>query len=148
MLGILLFGLTAAAVTSSLIGVFGAPDAAQQPFPMFTMARLVYLGRFLQRTESLLVMFWFFAAAVHLSLLFHATAVGVAGSLRLPFYRPLIYPLAVLVASLVLIPEDYMVVVLTDRDWMRPLGIAIFLIPLLLLMVAAIRRKGGTADAS
>lgn len=148
MLGILLFGLTSAAMTASLIGVFGAPDAAQQPFPVFTLARLVYLGRFLQRTEALLVMFWFFAAAVHLSLLFHATALSLASSLRLPFYRPLIFPLAVLVASLVLLPQDYMVVVRTDRDWMRPLGIGVFLIPLLLLVVAVIRRKGGTTNAS
>lgn len=148
MLGILLFGLTAIAMTALLIGVFGAPDAAQQPFPVFTLARLVYVGRFLQRTEALLVMFWFFAAAVHLSVLFHATAVGLAGSLCLPFYRPLIFPLAVLVASLVLLPEDYMVVVRTDRDWMRPLGIGILLIPFLLLVVAAVRRRGGTADAS
>lgn len=148
LVGLLLFGLTTAAVTAVLVMVFGAPDAAQQPFPMFTLARLVYLGRFLQRTESLIVMFWFFAAGVRLAVLFHAAAVGITGSLGLPFYRPLLFPLALLVGSLSLLPEDFLVVLRLDRDWLRPLGGAVFLIPLLLLVLAAVRRKGGFADVA
>lgn len=148
LMGILLFGLTATATVALLVGVFGASDASQQPFPMFTLSRLVYLGRFFQRTESILVMFWFFAAAVRLGTLFHAAAIGITGCLHLPFYRPLLFPLAVLAGSLSLLPDDFMVVLRTDRDIMRPLGTAMFFIPLLLLVIAAIRRKGGTADAS
>jgi len=139
--------VTRAVVTAMLAMIFGPPDAAQQPFPMFTLARLVYLGRFLQRTESLIVMFWFFAAAVRIAMLFHAAAVGIADSLGLPAYRPLIFPLAVLVFSLSLLPEDFLVVLRLERDWIRTTGNLVLLIPLLLLMIAVVRRKGGTVGA-
>lgn len=148
LLGILLFGLTAALTVIILVTIFGAPDAAEQSFPMFNLARLVYLGRFLQRTEALIVMFWIFAAAVRLSALFHATVVLVTESLRLPWYQPLIYPHAVLAMVFSLMPKDFVTVLRIDRDWLRPLGLFLMAVPLILLLIAAIRGQGGRADAA
>ncbi|HEY3365201.1 MAG TPA: endospore germination permease [Symbiobacteriaceae bacterium] len=146
--GILLFGLTAAATVSILVMIFGAPDAAQQSFPMFNLARLVYLGRFLQRTEAFMVMFWIFAVAVRLSALFYAGVVLLTEALRLPWYRPLVYPMAVLAMSLSLLPKDFVTVIRIDRDWLRPLGLALVAIPVVLLVLAAVRRKGGETHAA
>jgi hypothetical protein len=148
LLSILLFGLTAALVVAVSVMVFGAPDAAQQPFPMFRLARMIYLGRFVQRMESIIVLLWFFAAAVRLSATFHAGVVTLAGALRLPYYRPLIFPVAVIVGSLALGPEDLIVVLRLDRDWMRPLGIGVLLLPMLLLLLAIFRKKGGQTHAA
>ncbi|MGE5675610.1 MAG: GerAB/ArcD/ProY family transporter [Mycobacterium leprae] len=141
--GILLFGLSATATVAVLVTIFGAPDAAEQSFPMFNLARLVYLGRFLQRIESLVVMFWFFAAAVRLSALFHAGIVIVTQTLNLPWYRPLLYPMALLVGVISLMPKDFVTVLRLDRVWLRPSGIGLLLVPLLLLFIARFRRKGG-----
>lgn len=145
---ILLFGLTASFVVATSVMVFGAPDASQQPFPMFRLARIIYLGRFVQRMEAIIVLLWFFAAAVRLSATFHAVVVTMAGALRLPYYRPLIFPVAVIVGSLGLAPEDLIVVLRLDRDWMRPIGIGVLLLPLLLLVLAIMRRKGGQTHAA
>jgi spore germination protein KB len=148
LLGILFFGLTTMLTVAILVITFGAPDAAQQPFPMFNLARLVYLGRFLQRTEALIIMFWFFAAAVRLSALFHAGVISITDALGLPYYRPVVFPVAMLTVSLSLVPKDFVTVMRLDRDWMRPLGVGIMLIPLLLLVLAIIRKKGGQAHAA
>lgn len=145
--GILLFGLVATIAVAVMVAVFGAQDAAQSPFPMFQLARLVYLGRFLQRTESIVVLFWFFAAAVRLTVLFHAGVVAMAGALRLPFYRPLIFPLAVIAAALALVPKDYVSVLRLERDWDRMLGLFMLAIPILLLILAVVRNKGGQNHA-
>ncbi len=148
LIGIIAFGVMSLAVVLILVITFGAPDAAQSPFPMFSLARLIRLGRFFQRTESLFVLFWFLSAMVRLSALFHAAAVGVAGVLRLSEYRPLLYPIAVIVMAMTLLPKDLVTVLQLERDWVRPFGIAVMLIPLLLLIVAKIRGQRGELGES
>lgn len=145
---ILLFGVVAAMSVAILMAVLGPQDAAQSPFPLYQLARLIYLGRFLQRVESLIVLFWIFAAALRLCVLFHASVIAIGGALRLPFYRPLIFPLGVIVASLSLLPKDFVTVLRLERDVDRLIGVMMFGVPILLLLVAWIRKKGGHTHAS
>ena len=77
---ILLFGLLATWTVAMLIMTFGAPDAAQQPIPLFNLAQLIYLGRFVQRFEAILVMFWFFSMAVRLAAHVHGAGVCRTGA--------------------------------------------------------------------
>ncbi|HYF95994.1 MAG TPA: endospore germination permease [Symbiobacteriaceae bacterium] len=146
--GITLFGLLSAVTVAELVMIFGAPDAAQQPFPLFNLSQLVYLGRFLQRTEALMVMFWFFNMAVRLSLLFHVTVVSLSGMLKLPLYRPVIFPVGVLVIAISLLPEDSLAVLRVMRDWLTPTGLAVLFVPAILLALALIRGKGRQTHAT
>jgi spore germination protein (amino acid permease) len=146
--GVLLSGIVTALIMAVLVTVFGAPDAAHQPFPLYNLARLIYLGRFLQRTESMLVLFWFFSMVIRLAVLFHATTATLAGVLNLPYYRPLVFPVAVLTASVALVPEDVLVVLRLTRDWINPLGIGVMLLPAVLLALALMRGKGGQSHAA
>lgn len=141
--GILSFGLLMALVVAVLVMVFGSPDAAQLPFPVFNLARLIFLGLFLQRMEALIVLFWFFGAAIRLSACLHASVVALSGALRLPFYRPVIFPVVVLVGSLTLMPPDFITTLQLEERWMRPAGLLIAVVPTLLLLLAVVRRKGG-----
>lgn len=143
MWGILLWGLLATATVAILVGVLGAPTARQNPFPLYNLARLVYLGRFLQRTESLMIMFWFFAAAVRIAVCLHAAVVSLGGALRLPAYRPLLFPVSVIIFAVALVPEDFVNVLRWDRDVLRPLGFGVLAVPVLLWLLAAVRKKGG-----
>lgn len=146
--GLVLYGLISAATVTVLVAVFGAPDAAQQPFPLFNLSQLVYLGRFIQRTEALLVMFWFFNVVVRLAALFHGTVVGLTGCLRLPYHRPVIFPVAVLAFSLSLLPEDSVSLLRLLRDWIVPTGTVVLTLPTLLLVLAMVRRKRGATHAA
>lgn len=148
MLGVALFGLLSALTCAVLVMIFGAPDAAQQPFPLFNLSQLVYLGRFMQRTEALMVMFWFFNVAVRLCVLFHALVVSLTGLLQVPYHRPVIFPVAVLLFSTSLLPEDTLVVLRIMRDWLTPSGLGILLAPTLLLLLALIRGKGVQSHAA
>jgi spore germination protein KB len=147
-IAILLFGLLATATVAILIMTFGAPDAAQQPIPLYNLSQLLYLGRFLQRTEAILIMFWFFNMAVRLAALFHGAVICVTGALGLPYYRPLVFPLGVIVMALALLPEDALVVIRLTREWVTPLGIGIMLVPALLLVLAMLRGKGDKSHAA
>lgn len=146
--GILLFGLAATLTVTVLVTTAGPPVAREDPFPLYYLARLIYLGRFLQRTESLIVLFWMFAATIRLCALFHAGVASLAGALRLPEYRPLTFPVATIIAALCLVPKDYVAVLQLDREWVRPLGFGALAVPLLLWLVAVIRGKGTAGHAS
>lgn len=141
--GILSFGLLMSVIVAVLVMTFGSPDASELPFPVFNLARLIFLGRFLQRMEALIVLFWFFGAAIRLSACFHASVVALSGALRLPFYRPVIFPVLVLVGSVALLPPDFTTMLQLEEYWMRPGGLLITLIPAVLLLLAVVRRKGG-----
>jgi spore germination protein KB len=146
--GLVCSGCVATLILLALVSVFGAPDAAHQPFPLFNLARLVYLGRFLQRTEALEVLFWFFSLLIRLAVLFHATVASLTGVLNLPYYRPVTFPVALLAMAVALLPEDVMALLRLTRDWLDPLGIAMMLLPALLLAVSLMRGKGGPSHAA
>lgn len=146
--GILLFGLTTALTLGALVMVLGGPDASQMPFPLVSLARMFHLGRFFQRAEAGIVLFWFFAAIVRLSALLHAAVVLLSGTLRLPFYRPVIVPLAFVAGTLSLVPKDFVTVLRLEQSWVRGGGIGLAGIPLLLIAVAALRSMGGPSHAA
>lgn len=143
LIALVLFGITLTTTVLVLVTVFGGPGAAEQPFPMFNLARLIYLGRFFQRIEAIIVMFWVVAAAVRLAALLHGTVIALAGALRLPYFRPLLFPLGATSFSLSLLPENMLAVLRINRDWMEPLGLAVFGVPLFLLLLASLRNKRG-----
>lgn len=145
---ILLFGLITAATVSILIMIFGAPDAGNQPFALFNLSQLVYMGRFLQRTEALLVLFWFFNVEVRIAALLHACVITLTGALALPYHRPVIVPVAIMATALSFIPEDTVVLSRFQQEWLTPLGTAMLFLPALLLVLAMIRGKGGHSHAA
>lgn len=141
-IAILLSGLTIAAVTLTCLTAYGYREAASLPFPSFTLAQSIYLGRFFQRVESIFVMVGFFSGAICLSLLFHALVSLITEVLRLPYHRPLIFPLAILWFTGALIPSDFRVVV-TGLQWLHSGGgVPVLCFPLLLLLLTLLRRKG------
>lgn len=145
---LLLIGATASVTAAVLVMVFGAPDAARLPLPLYNLARVVHLGRFFQRLESLIVMFWFFAASARLAALVWGTAITVSDSFGLPHYRPLLWPVGIMVMAVAFLPKDYITVFRVERDVVRPLGWVILAIPVLLWLVALARGKGGKSNAA
>lgn len=148
LLGLVMFGGVTVFTILVLIMIFGAPDAAQQPFGLFNLSQLVYLGRFFQRTEALVVMFWYFNVIVRVSALLHATVITLTGVLSLPFHRPVIVPVTVMAVALAFLPEDTVTLSRLQQEWLTPIGTGILLLPLLLLVLAMIRGKGGQTHAA
>jgi len=148
LMGILFFGLTTALTVAVLVMILGGPDASQIPFPLVTLARMFHLGRFFQRAEAVVVLLWFFAAVVRISALLHAAVIMLSGTLRLPFFRPVIVPVAFVCGALSLVPKDFVTVLRLGQDWVRPAGVPVLCISLVLIAVAAMRNLGGPSHAA
>ncbi|BDG59257.1 GerAB/ArcD/ProY family transporter [Caldinitratiruptor microaerophilus] len=127
--------------------VLGPEDAARHPFLFYRLARLVYLGRFFQRAEGLFVLFWIVGALVYMAISLHATASLASVTLALPYYRPLLFPLAVVAFSISLLPPDTITALRADlavRTW--AVG-PVFGVPILAYGLRLLRRKGVPAHA-
>lgn len=143
-MSILVAGVTMTAAVVVLIGVFspqGARDGAA--YPLFQLARLIIYGRFVQRIESIFIFVWIFAGLVEICVSLYASAVILARTLKLPVYRPLVFPLALLAYSLSFVPPDYVTATKLETEVLRNYGWSIvFVLPGLLLLLARLRGKG------
>lgn len=143
------------AATVSLAGtialgtaVLGPEDTYRHPFLFYRLARLVYLGRFFQRGEGLFVLFWIVGALTHLAILLHATAITSAFTLSVPYYRPLLFPLAVVIFTVALLPADTTAALHAELAVRDLSVIPAYLIPAAAAALAALRRRRASADAA
>lgn len=128
--------------------LFPYPAAAKDPFPLLALARLISIGRFLQRVESFFIFAWIFATAAKLSASLLGAIASFAQTFHLRAYRPLAVPMTVLVMAISFLPQNLVEATHWDRDILRVWGaVPGFLLALVLWGIAAARGKGGQRDA-
>lgn len=114
--------------------------------PFYRLARTIYLGRFFQRIEAIYIIVWGFIGLLKIALTIYAASVTMAGSLKLPDYRPLIWPLGMVVFIGSLLPVDMPRVVELDGAYLRPgAWLPNYIIPVILLLVLGFRKRGKDA---
>lgn len=145
---LIIYILTGLGMVLLLVGLFGSPDAQINPFALFSVARLISIGRWVERIEVVMIAFWVLSACIRIALLLYAACLHLAQILRIPNHRPLILPLLLIAQALAILPEDFAVVLRTDQFWMQTTGAVVLVVPLLILVVAVMRRKGGHTRAS
>ncbi|MDA8210631.1 MAG: endospore germination permease [Clostridia bacterium] len=125
--------------------VFPYPASGTEiTYPMYNLARLIYFGRFVQRVESIFIFIWVFSLLVNVSALFYGTTVSLARGLNLPFYRPLLFPVAVLIYSLNFLILNFPTAAWLDAEVLHNYGwIIAFGLPALVWLLAKLRDKGG-----
>ncbi len=89
-----------------LVMTFGYNTAQELTLPFYQVSRLIYLGRYFQRVESIFIIIWGYIGMVKVVLTLYAAAVTFAGTFKLPDYRPLIWPLALIIFVASLLPGD------------------------------------------
>lgn len=114
---------------------------AEITLPFYQMARNIYLGRFFQRVESVFVIIWSIVAFIKIAVTLYGGAVALTRTLKLPDYRPLLWPLILIMFMLSLLSPDLPTTVKLDADWLRIYAlIPNYLLPLLILAVFSLRR--------
>ncbi len=112
--------------------------------PLFQLARIIYMGRFVQRIEVLYVFVWFFTGALQLTLTLYGAVTALSRGFKIPIYQPLLFPLGLLVFSLSFVPQSTLHAVSLDMNILRKYGSLIgFGVPAALLLTSVVLRKGG-----
>ncbi|GGG71580.1 GerAB/ArcD/ProY family transporter [Paenibacillus radicis (ex Gao et al. 2016)] len=95
MLSPILLCLLLAATNWSITSILG--DAASMyHYPFLVITRFVSFSEFFEHLESIVMMIWVVAFALRIMYGYYCAAVGLAQWLKLPDYRPLIWPVGML----------------------------------------------------
>ncbi len=138
---LLAFGLAVALLAILIMAIHYQP-LIEFTLPFYKLARLIYLGRFFQRVEAVFVIIWSVLGALKIALTLYGAAISLARSLKLPDYRPLIWPLGLLMFIFSLLPPDMPAAVNLDLVFLRPFAfIPNYLLPVLVLITCWLRGR-------
>ncbi len=147
--GLLLAILINMAIAAVVVMVFNFVASRSLVFPVLQLTRLISFGEFVQRVEAIFVFLWFFWAGIQLGGLFYGAVASFAQTFKIKDYRPLTFPIGVIIFAMSLIPTSMTQAVQWSGSTNGlPLlsysytGVA-FGIPLLLWLIILIRQKAG-----
>ncbi|TVX98567.1 GerAB/ArcD/ProY family transporter [Paenibacillus cremeus] len=140
--GMLLGSFVLLTVTTLSILVLGAEAASKQLYPSFLIAKKINIAGFLQRIEVIMAIMWFISILFRLILYFYGSALSLAQILKLRDYRPLTFPLGLILYILCLTVSSNSIEI---KNIMSLVGLPFkitygFLIPLILLITAKLRK--------
>ncbi|MGE7766691.1 GerAB/ArcD/ProY family transporter [Peribacillus sp. NPDC096540] len=141
--GQLLAGSVLIIITMLAILVLGVDVTASEIYPSYKLAKKINIANFLQRLEAILAIIWFITIFIRVSLFFYVTVLGLAQTLKLQDYRPLVFPfgMILIVFTLIMAPNIVYYSNFISDIWPFYAMTFGFLLPLLLLTIAKIQKK-------
>lgn len=141
--GTLLGGAVLFVVTLLSILVMGAENTSSELYSSFELAKKIEIGEFIQRVDVVITTVWLITIFFKLILCFYITALSLSQTLNLSDYRPLTLPLGMILyaVSIIIVPNVPYLISFDTTVW--PFYALTFglLFPLLLLGIAAVRKK-------
>ncbi|MET3322437.1 UNVERIFIED_ORG: spore germination protein KB [Peribacillus simplex] len=141
--GQLLAGSVLIIITMLAILVLGVDLTAKEIYPSYKLAQKINIANFLTRLEAILAIIWFITIFFRFSLFFYVTVLGLAQTLKLQDYRPLVFPIGMilLVFTLIMAPNTVYYSNFILDIWPFYAMTFGFLLPLLLLTIAKVHKK-------
>ncbi|MHB1166953.1 MAG: GerAB/ArcD/ProY family transporter [Carboxydocellales bacterium] len=137
-----IIGLTTIVMVT--IATFGPVLTPLFIFPTLQAVRLINVAEFFQRLESILLLAWLLANFVKISVFYYITVLITAQWFKLSDYKPIVLPIGIILAllALTLFRNVLEVAGFLQKVWgIYALPIE-WGVPLMLLVIAVIRKKG------
>ena len=141
--GNIIGGVVVIVITLLCIFVLGSNTTARQVYPSYALAKVINIGDFLTRIESLMATLWIMGLFFKATIYFYVATFGLSQILNMKDYRPLTYPLGliIVVLSVITFPNIvYLQTFASETIVSFSLVIGLFF-PLLLVVVYMMRRK-------
>ena len=144
-IGTLFGGLILIILITLSILVLGATITTLRTFPSYTLAQRISIGNFLQRIEIIMTFMWITTIYIRSFIYFYATIKGLGHLLNIKDHRPLILPLGMITVALSQIVHPNIVhsEIFNKEIWLPYASIFAIFLPLLLLIVAKMRKISG-----
>ncbi|HEX2926506.1 MAG TPA: GerAB/ArcD/ProY family transporter [Ruminiclostridium sp.] len=140
-LSILLSGLVLIWSTLSFLLTFPYDMAVEKKVPVFQMARLIEVGNYIQRVESIFVLVFSLSTILYIGALFAFITHIIAKTLDLDRPQPIIMPTAVIIYCLALIRKRFLLNLL-GSEIINFLWLFGLLLPLIVLITGSIKKVG------
>lgn len=127
--------------------VFTYPSATELTLPSFELARIINIGRFVQRMEVLFLPVWVFGNMIFLSVSLYAGAAVLARLCKLGDYRPFVLSMAVFTVVMAFIPQSALQAAKWNHQYLSRYSFWLLAAILLALLAAArFRGQGGRRE--
>ncbi|MGE7950970.1 GerAB/ArcD/ProY family transporter, partial [Lysinibacillus xylanilyticus] len=144
-IGTFIGGIVLIIIVTLCILVLGPSLTSNRTFPSYALAQRVSIGNFLQRVEVIMAAMWVISIFIKTFMYFYASVIGIAQICKIKDHRPLIVPLGMIVIGFSQIIHPNIVHSNTYNNEIWPLfsGLFAILLPIVLLIVAKIRKING-----
>jgi spore germination protein KB len=124
------------------VSVLGADQSARSLYATYDAVKQVMLGDFVERIEAFIAGVWFITIFIKLILLLYVANLAIAQVFKFKSYRPFVLPSAMMVLALALIlgPNIAYLRSAVNEMWPAYSIIQGLLIPVVLLLVAMVRK--------
>lgn len=142
-IGLLISGALSLMVATATVLVLGFDIATTSYFPVYTAARVINIGNFIQRLEVLVTLISVLGAFLKNSIILLATCKGIVKVLNLSNYRFITIPVSLLMVNLSNIWFDSRMAFVNYNADVWPYYAIVFevFIPIMLLITAVIKQK-------
>lgn len=139
-MSVVFVGLILAAVALANTAVLG-DTVARLNFPTFALIKEVSMGNFIEHIESVFLAIGVISIYGKIALFYYATVLGAAQLANLKDYRPLVFPIGVLLAvlSIQVVENSLQLVHFLSFIWPFLAYVFEYLIPTIILGAAAVR---------
>ncbi|WP_019419754.1 GerAB/ArcD/ProY family transporter [Paenibacillus sp. OSY-SE] len=69
-------------------------------FPIFVASRYISLGNFFEHVEAIVMVLWVMSGFVQMAVWYYALVIGTAQCFKLSDYRPLVFPIGILIIAM------------------------------------------------
>lgn len=123
--------------------VLGTDSTTRHLYPTYELAKKINIADFLQRIEAIVAGMWFITIFFKLVICFYSVALGTAQLLNLQGFKPLTFPLGIIliIYSLHIAPNIVFNMTVIPKVWTPYLIIFGLAFPLLLLGISKLRKK-------
>jgi spore germination protein (amino acid permease) len=128
--------------------VYQYPTGTENFLPIYQLARLINLGRFFERAESVFLLLWTLSALLYLSLILFIIAYVFKKAFKLQYYRPLLFPLVIFIFTLSFIPANLVTAISLERFFRNYAWVVTFLLPVVLLILGNLIKRPVNAIAA
>lgn len=122
--------------------VYPYPISSEFIMPVYQLIRLVRVGDFFQRAESLFEFVWSIATIMYISTYICVTCLVWQRTFNLEYHKPLIIPVATIVIAMSFLPQSIVEMMENDRIIKNIIYPIAFLLPIILAAVYTKKSKG------
>lgn len=146
LLGTLIGGVYLIIITIMVILVLGINTTKDMYFPSYALAKKISLGHFLERLESIMAWIWIMTVSSKVIITFYASLLAFSKIFNLKDYKIIVLPLALIlqVLAIIVYPNASYTIMFVSKIHFPYAATIGLIIPLLLLLVAKLRKKGIT----
>ena len=133
-------------VVSLIIFIFPVFVELDEVLPLYTIATYVEFGSFFQRLESVFLLIWLIAFACYLSIVINFSLFTFKKITGIKDIKPMIYPFTFVALGIAILPKNYAIPKVYEKDIYPYIMICIvFILSFTLLLIAYFKKmkKGG-----